>query len=66
MEVYIITFFSIIIIYRTVHSMIKLFTIAYKRQELSRRKYRWMVTISILTGMTIVSILPFTFQALFT
>ncbi|WP_201715680.1 hypothetical protein [Rossellomorea arthrocnemi] len=66
MEVYIFMHFSIIIIYLTVHALLKLFSIAYNRRELTKRKYRWMVTITLLTGTIVASIFPFTIKTLFT
>ncbi|WRP07197.1 hypothetical protein U9J35_03255 [Rossellomorea aquimaris] len=66
MEVYILTLFSSFIIYRSVHTLMKLFKIAYKRNELSKRKYRSAVSISFLIGVTVASIVPIIFKALFT
>ena len=62
MEIIITSLFSAIIIYITVYSMIKVLSIAYKRGEISLRKFRLYVTASIVIGLVIASILPFGYQ----
>jgi hypothetical protein len=56
---YLISFFSAIIIVMTVHSIIKVLNIALKRNELSKRKYRILIASSIGIGVVTASILPF-------
>nr|WP_246231613.1 hypothetical protein [Sporosarcina jiandibaonis] len=65
MEWILISIFSAIIIFMTVYSLIKVFNIAYKRRELSLRKFRLLVTASFLAGLLVGSILPFFYQKIF-
>jgi heme/copper-type cytochrome/quinol oxidase subunit 2 len=65
MEVILISIFSAIIIFITVYFMIKVFIIAYKRNEITLRKLRVSVTTSIVIGLIIASSLPFGYQKLF-
>ena len=62
MELILISIFSAIIIFITVYSMIKALNIAYKREEISLRKCRLLVTSSIIIGLLVSSILPFVYQ----
>ncbi|MBP1969855.1 hypothetical protein J2Z83_001963 [Virgibacillus natechei] len=50
MEVILISIFSAIIIFITVYSMIKVLNIAYKRGEITLKKFRFLVTFSIVIG----------------
>ena len=65
MEVILMSIYSAIIIFITVYSMIKVFNIAYKREDISLRKFRVLVTSSIVIGLFVASILPFGYQKLF-
>ncbi|MBP1970265.1 antibiotic biosynthesis monooxygenase (ABM) superfamily enzyme [Virgibacillus natechei] len=65
MDVILISIFSAIIIFITVYSMIKVLNIAYKREEITPRKRRVLVTSSILIGLLVTSILPFGYQKIF-
>ena len=65
MEVILISIFSAIIIFITVYSMIKVLNVAYKRKEITLRKLRVLVTISIVIGLLIASSLPFGYQKIF-
>ena len=65
MEVFLISFFSAVIIYITVHSIIKALNIALNRNEISKRKYRLIMAISIFIGTFVAVILPFGYQRLF-
>ena len=62
MELILISIFSAIIIFMTVYFMIKVLSIAYKREEISLRKCRLLVTSSIIIGLLVSSILPFVYQ----
>lgn len=59
MEVIISSVFSTVIVFITVFYMIKVFHIAYKRNEISLRKYILFSTSSIVIGVLVASILPF-------
>lgn len=65
MEIFLISIFSIIIIYITVSSIIKVLKIAFKRKEISERKHRLMVASSIVIGISIATALPFVYIKLF-
>ena len=65
MEVILINIFSAIIIFITIYSMIKVFNIAYQREEISLRKFKVLVTSSIAIGLFIASILPFGYKKIF-
>jgi hypothetical protein len=65
MEVILTSVFSAIIIFITVFSMMKVFSIAYKRNEISLRKYIVFSTSSIVIGVTVASVLPFGYQKIF-
>ncbi|WP_386059748.1 hypothetical protein [Thalassobacillus hwangdonensis] len=65
MEIYVASFFSALIIYITVHSMIKVLTIALKRNEITKRKFRLYVAMSIGIGLAVAAVLPLGYRALF-
>lgn len=65
MPVILISHFSAIIIFITVYSMIKVLSIAYKREEISVLKYRVLATSSIVIGILVASVLPFSYQRIF-
>ncbi|WP_342429703.1 hypothetical protein [Neobacillus sp. FSL H8-0543] len=65
MEVILISLFSAIIIFMTVYSIIKVIIIAYKRKEITLRRFEVLVTLSILIGLFVASILPFGYQKIF-
>ena len=65
MEVLLTGVFSAIIIFITVFFMIKVLIIAYKRNEISRRKLIVYSTSCIVIGFTVASVLPFGFQKLY-
>ena len=65
MEVILTSVFSAIIIFITVFSMIKAFMIAYKRNEISLRKFIVFSTSSIVIGVIVASILPFGYLKIF-
>ncbi|MDO6655820.1 hypothetical protein [Anaerobacillus sp. 1_MG-2023] len=65
MEVFVMSFFSAVIIYITVHSIIKALNIALNRNEISKRKYRLIMAISISIGTFVAIVLPFGYQRLF-
>ncbi|AOV07364.1 hypothetical protein [Sporosarcina ureilytica] len=58
------SFFSIVIVYITIHSLIKAFNIAINRREISKQKYRFLVSSSILVGLSIATVLPFGYYKL--
>jgi hypothetical protein len=57
--------FSVIIIFTTVLSMIKVLNIAYKRKEISILKYRVLAISFVMAGMILALILPFGYQKMF-
>jgi hypothetical protein len=65
MEVILITIFSAIILFITVFYMMKAFIIAYKRNEISLRKFIILSTTSIVIGVLVASVLPFGYQEIF-
>ncbi|REJ18856.1 MAG: hypothetical protein C6W58_06405 [Bacillaceae bacterium] len=65
MEVMAASVFSAIIIFITVFSMIRVFIIAFKRKEISLRKFIIFTISSIVTGLIIASVLPFVYQKIF-
>ncbi|WP_085505187.1 hypothetical protein [Thalassobacillus devorans] len=65
MEVFLISFFSAVIIFITVHSIIKVLSIALNRDEISKRKYKLIMAISIFIGTFVAVVLPFGYQRLF-
>jgi high-affinity Fe2+/Pb2+ permease len=64
MEVILASVFSAIIIFITVFYMIKAFIIAYKRNEISLRKFTVFSTSAIVIGILVASVLPFGYQKL--
>ncbi|RJS59016.1 hypothetical protein [Bacillus sp. PK3_68] len=62
MEVILTSIFSAIIIFITVFYMVKVFIVAYKRKEISTRKFIAFSASSILIGVIIASVLPFAYQ----
>ncbi|WP_339211395.1 hypothetical protein NSQ41_07950 [Aeribacillus sp. FSL K6-8210] len=65
MEVMAASVFSAIIIFITVFSMIRVFIIAFKRKEITLRKFIIFTISSIVTGLIIASVLPFVYQKIF-
>ncbi|WP_153125456.1 hypothetical protein [Peribacillus tepidiphilus] len=65
MEVILTSVFSAIIIFITVFFMMKAFIIAYKRNEISLRKFIVFSTSSIVIGTLVASVLPFGYQRIF-
>ncbi|WP_394233691.1 hypothetical protein [Niallia oryzisoli] len=57
--------FSILIIFMTIYSMIKVFIIAKKRNEISLQKSIIYSALSITVGFIVASILPFGYQLVF-
>jgi len=57
--------FSILIIFMTIYSMIKVFIIAKKRNEISLQKSIIYSALSITVGFIAASILPFGYQLVF-
>jgi uncharacterized membrane protein SirB2 len=64
MEVILASVFSAIIIFITVYSMMKVFIISYKRNEISHRKFIIFTTSSIVIGLIVASVLPFGYQTI--
>lgn len=62
MEVILASVFSAIIIFITVFFMIKVFIIAFKRNDISLRKCIIFSTSSIVIGLLMASVLPFGYQ----
>jgi hypothetical protein len=62
MEVILTSVFSAIIIFMTVFYLMKAFNIAYKRNEISLRKFIVFSTSSIVIGVIVASVLPFVYQ----
>ncbi|TDX39463.1 hypothetical protein DFO72_11059 [Cytobacillus oceanisediminis] len=65
MPVILISIFSAIIIFITVFSLIKVISIAYKREEISVLKYRVLAASFIVIGILIALVLPFGYQRIF-
>ncbi|XXM73272.1 hypothetical protein ACQ0QQ_05095 [Lysinibacillus sphaericus] len=65
MEVILISAFSAFIIAMTVFYIIKALRIAYKRNELTLRKFILYTASSVITGLIIASILPFGYGKIF-
>ncbi|PLR92007.1 hypothetical protein [Bacillus sp. T33-2] len=51
--------FSALIIMMTVYNMMKVLLIAYKRKEISGRKFIIFGAIAIVTGFIVASVLPY-------
>ncbi|TKC19976.1 hypothetical protein FA727_10710 [Robertmurraya kyonggiensis] len=65
MEVLLTSIFSAIIIFITIFSLMKAFIIAYKRNEISLRRFIVYSTSSIVIGIIVASLLPFGYQKIF-
>jgi FtsH-binding integral membrane protein len=65
MEVILTSVFSAIIILITVFFMVKVFIIAYKRKEISLRKFIILSVSSIVIGVIVASVLPFGYQKIY-
>jgi len=65
MEIILTSIFSVIIIFTTFLFLIKAYIIAYKRKEISRNKFIFLSTISLLISVIVASVLPFAFHALY-
>ncbi|WLR60201.1 hypothetical protein [Guptibacillus hwajinpoensis] len=65
MVVILISFFSGVIIFITVYSIIKALNVALNRDEISKRKYRLILAISIFIGAFVAVVLPLGYQRLF-
>jgi FtsH-binding integral membrane protein len=65
MEVILTSVFSAIIILITVFFMMKVFIIAYKRKEISLRKFIILSVSSIVIGVIVASVLPFGYQKIY-
>ena len=65
MEVILTNILSAIIIFICVFAMMKVFMIAYKRNEISLRKFIVFSTSSIVIGVIVASVLPFGYQKIF-
>ncbi|MFL8935206.1 hypothetical protein ACKA06_00275 [Rossellomorea oryzaecorticis] len=65
MEVILASAFSALIIAITVLSMIKVLMIAYKRKELTYRKFITYVTAAAMTGLIVASVLPFVYGKIY-
>ena len=65
MEVILTSVFSAIIIFICVFTMMKVFMIAYKRNEISLWKFIVFSTSSIVIGVIVASVLPFGYQKIF-
>ncbi|MEL3973336.1 hypothetical protein AAEO50_13695 [Rossellomorea oryzaecorticis] len=66
MEVIIASACSALIIAITVFSMIKVLMIAYKRNELTLRKFIINTAAAVMSGLIVASVLPFGYQKIFT
>ncbi|MEY2196691.1 hypothetical protein AB7942_28845 [Neobacillus sp. BF23-41] len=62
MEVILASVFSAIIIFITIFFMMKVFIIAFKRNDISLRKCIIFSTFSIVIGLLVASVLPFGYQ----
>lgn len=60
-----ISFFSIIIVYKTIHSLSQVFNIAIKRKEISKQRYRFLVPSSLVVSISIATALPLGYYKLF-
>ncbi|RTR35339.1 hypothetical protein EKG37_05530 [Robertmurraya yapensis] len=65
MEVLLTSLFSAIIIFITIFSLMKAFIIAYKRNEISLRRFIVFSTFSMVIGIIVASLLPFGYQKIF-
>lgn len=65
MEVILVSIFSAIVIIITVFCMMKAIITAYKRNEISLRKFVVYSTLSMGIGVIVASVLPFGYQRIF-
>lgn len=65
MPVFLTSLFSAMIIFITVLFMIKVLSIAYKREEISVLKFRVLAASYIVIGVLVASVLPFGYQRIF-
>lgn len=65
MPVILTSLFSAMIIFITVLFMIKVLSIAYKREEISVLKFRVLAASYIVIGVLVASVLPFGYQRIF-
>jgi hypothetical protein len=65
MEVILASAFSALIIAITVFSMIKVLMIAYKRKELTHRKFIIYTITAVMTGLIAASVLPFVYGKIY-
>lgn len=65
MEAILTSVFSAIIIFITVFFIMKVLIIAYKRNEISLRKFIGLSTSSITIGVIVACVLPFGYQKIF-
>jgi hypothetical protein len=65
MEVFLASAFSALIIAITVFSMIKVLMIAYKRKELTLRKFIIYTAAAVMIGLLTASVLPVGYQKIF-
>lgn len=57
--IFLTSFFSIVIVCITVGAMIIVLNIAVQREEISKRKYKFIMTCAIVIGTFIATVLPF-------
>ncbi|MCI1592119.1 hypothetical protein [Heyndrickxia oleronia] len=62
MEVFLASLFSVIIIFITVFFMLKVFIVAFKRNDISLRKFIMLSFSSILIGLLVALVLPFGYE----
>lgn len=61
MEFLITSIFSILVIILTVYNLIKLFTLAYKKEQITHARLMMYSTATIVVGLMVASILPLFF-----
>jgi len=61
MEFLITSIFSILVIIITVYNLIKLFTLAYKKEQITHARLMMYSTATIVVGLIVASILPLFF-----
>ncbi|MEI2464935.1 hypothetical protein NQZ71_11030 [Niallia taxi] len=64
MELILASIFSALIIVMTVFFLLKVFLIAYKRKEISKRKCFLYAAVTIVISFFLVAALPFVFQSI--
>ncbi|MCM3236508.1 hypothetical protein M3589_02095 [Heyndrickxia oleronia] len=62
MEVILASLFSVIIIFITVFFMLKVFIVAFKRNDISLRKFIMLSSSSILIGLLVALVLPIGYE----